>query len=194
MTTPDQIKAAYATYQTSVAADIAAVEKDAPAEAKSTVAALKEALTAIVATGDDSDPAGQVAYEKLVTLSTSGCGWKAQALTAQEYSYSGVPKDLKAGTYVFSMKNAGKEAHLFSLARVKDGVTKTVDEILAESTNGPPPDVEDVPGAVFAPPGADGSGVLELPKPGRYIYVCPIPGADGVPHLAKGMKGEVTVK
>ncbi|MEO7556322.1 MAG: hypothetical protein ABIV94_06920 [Acidimicrobiales bacterium] len=191
---PEEIKAAYAAYQTGSAADFTAIEKGAPADAKAAATDLKAALAAIVATGDENDPAGEIAYAKLVGASTSGCGWTAQAITAQDYSYSGVPKELKAGTYVIALKNAGKEPHLFTVGRVKDGVTKTLDEILAESTDGPPPDLEDVPGAAFAPPGAEGTGVIELTKPGRYIYICPIRSPDAILHLVKGMKGEVTVK
>jgi hypothetical protein len=192
--TPEQVKAGYVEFQKSSAADLAVIEKEATGEAKQGVAAFKAFIAATTASGVEDLPTGLAADAKLVAGSTRGCGWTSTAVTAQEYAFSGLPTAPSPGTYVLNLTNGGKEPHLLSVVRVKDGVTKTIDEIFAESTGGPPPDIEDLGPPAFATPGTTGTAVVDLTKPGRYIYLCPLPAPDGAPHFTKGMKGEFTIK
>jgi len=192
--TPDDIKSGYSSFSDAQKSTADILKAQAPSDAKADVDKLLGFIDTTKTSGKEDLAVGTSAYGSLVSHSTQGCGWTTKSVGAKEFEFTNVPKDLSAGTYAITMKNDGKEAHVFEVARVKDGVTKSLDDILAEGDgNGPPPDIEDVAGA-FADGGSTTAAVVDLTKPGRYIYVCPLPSSDGRPHFMLGMKGEITVK
>ncbi len=192
--TPDDVKSGYSSFSESQQSTIDLLKSQAPSDAKADVDKLVGFIDTTKSSGHEDLAVGTAAYGSLVDHSSAGCGWTSKSIGAKEFEFTNVPKDLKAGTYAFNLKNDGKEAHVFEVVRVKDGVTKSLDDILAESSeNGPPPDVEDVAGA-FADGGGQTAAVIDLTKPGRYLYICPLPSSDGKPHFMLGMKGELTVK
>ena len=159
----------------------------------------------------------------LVTLAALGAacsdGDDTKTVTAADYSFENLPREVDAGT-TLTLKNAStKELHEMVVIRIPDAERRSVQELvnLPESQQetvfapGPPAMV------LTAPPGggdvikAVGDGTLN--EKGRYAVVCFIPtGADpqaylnappsdgppkvagGPPHVAKGMFGEITVK
>lgn len=113
-------------------------------------------------------------------------------IKAHDFSFEGLSQ-LEAGLVTLRLTNDGQEAHHAQLARLNDGVT--VDQLLATLqedeiaafglmtfTGGP--------GAID--PGQVTEVTVDL-APGQYVVMCFIPGADGVPHLAKGMIGTFEV-
>jgi len=110
------------------------------------------------------------------------------SIGATEYAFEN-PSTVQAGAIEFNMTNHGEEEHLMIIARVAEGVTV---EEASNALLAPPGPQEGAPpytplfGIAGTEPGYDGNvmGVLE---PGTYIIFCPVPSADGTPHLAKGM-------
>lgn len=189
----DEVKALYASFLSENRATLDLLAKDAPkGEAKDGFTAMNAGITKAQQTGQEDLPTLTSAYGKLVSGSASGCSWKKQTIAAADYKFTNAPTKLAKGSYAFVIDNTGKEEHMMAVVRVKDGVTKSLDQLLSEGKDGPPPDVEEV-GTAFAAPGMKGAGVMKLDRPGRYAFVCPIPTKDGQPHFMMGMKGEFTV-
>lgn len=151
--------------------------------------------------GDASEPAA-----------TEGAAPAGETLevTGVEYEFQGLSDTAPAGTEL-SFTNGGKEAHELVLMRIKDGETRSADELLAL----PEKQAEKVAkfqGVSIAGPGEDGKvveGELTLAEPGRYVALCFIPvgtkelpkgkpeegkGPGGPPHFTKGMVAEITVE
>jgi uncharacterized cupredoxin-like copper-binding protein len=99
-----------------------------------------------------------------------------------------------SGTWEFVNKDSS-EVHEAALVRLADG--KTASDVVtwgAEGFEGAPP----FEGS-FGSMGALGPGerawiTIEPGAPGEYALVCFIPGRDGMPHLAKGMVTQVSVR
>jgi hypothetical protein len=87
------------------------------------------------------------------------------------------------------------EPHELVLFRVNDGVTETIEELLALPEEEAFSKVTPA-GVVFADaPGSEAATMLDL-EPGRYAAVCFIPiggGEDGPPHFTGGMVAELQV-
>jgi uncharacterized cupredoxin-like copper-binding protein len=106
-----------------------------------------------------------------------------------------VPAEVKSGPQVWKVSNAGTQWHEMAIVKLAEG--STVDDLMAmmsapEGASGPPP-LEDV--AFWGPmsPGESGWVTWDLPA-GTYTLLCFLPdAADGTPHLAKGMVGQLTV-
>lgn len=193
--TPEEVKSGYESFASAQASTTDILKSQAPQEAKADVDALLSFVETARTTGKEDLTAGTKAYGQLVQSSSKGCGWATKAVKAKDFEFQDVPKTVPAGTYAFTFANGGKEDHVFVVARVDDGNTKSIDELLAggENQDGPPPGITDA-GAVYAPGGVTSAGVVDLSKPGRYIFLCPIPSSNGQPHFTLGMKGELTVK
>jgi uncharacterized cupredoxin-like copper-binding protein len=140
------------------------------------------------ACGSDDDPAVAGKGDSSTTTSAAKADPEVHevSFSAKEYSYSGV-KDVKSGTVRFEMKNDGKELHIAALAKIKAG--KTFADATKDLQSGTPPAdpaAEDVGGIATTSPGLSSSVTFAL-EPGSYYFACFIPGADGLPHVAKGM-------
>jgi hypothetical protein len=119
-------------------------------------------------------------------------GANVVTITAKEYSYD-APAEIPAGLTTIRLVSAGKEVHHVSLIKLEDG--KTVQDFAAAmKTPGPFPSWAVEMGGPN-PPHPDG-GVAEVTQvlaPGNYLLVCFVPGADGLPHVTKGMVRPITV-
>jgi plastocyanin len=106
-------------------------------------------------------------------------------VTGVEYVYQGVPETAPAGTVV-SFMNAGEEVHQIVAVRRNEGVTTSLDELLAM------PEAESNKLVTFldiavAGPGETAANTITLGQPGSYIFVCFIPvGTTALPSLAPG--------
>jgi uncharacterized cupredoxin-like copper-binding protein len=106
-----------------------------------------------------------------------------------------VPAEVKSGPQVWKVSNTGTQWHEMAIVKLAEG--STIDDLMAmmsapEGASGPPP-MEDV--AFWGPmsPGESGWVTWDLPA-GTYTLLCFLPdAADGTPHLAKGMVGQLTV-
>jgi plastocyanin len=140
-------------------------------------------------------------------------------VTGQDYSYTGIPDTIDAGSTINFKNDSDKELHEIVAFKLPESETRTAEEIfklpqaeLNAALGGPPVTV------IVAEPGKDGvavegDGVLN--DPGRYAFGCFIPtGADpaeymkaaqesgdeapvvagGPPHFTQGMFAEATVE
>jgi hypothetical protein len=112
-------------------------------------------------------------------------------VTTSEYSFD-APSELPAGYTTFKLVNRGKELHHVQLVKLEEG--KTADDFMAAlKAGGPPPKWATMAGGPN-PADVAGESTTTMPlEPGNYVMVCFIPGADGVPHIMKGMSKPVTV-
>ena len=127
---------------------------------------------------------------------------------AVEYAFVGMPTSVPVGTS-FRLVNAGQEDHEFSVVRINDGVTETLEELLAMPEEQAATKFKNV-GIVFADTGQTSLGTLTLDQGGRYVVACFIPqgtkngvspspapgstdGQAGTPHAFLGMLSEFTV-
>lgn len=124
-------------------------------------------------------------------------------VTAADYSFDGIPTELPAGRVAFLLTNEGNEPHEMALARKKDGVTESWDEILALPEDQAMEKIDQAGGAFAPGQGDQGLAIAEL-EAGEYVAVCFIPvgtsiddtgehPGDGPPHFTQGMKSEFTV-
>jgi len=117
---------------------------------------------------------------------------------AKDYSYDigGTPH---AGLVTITFKNTGQYAHEMSLSKLKDG--KTMANVKAAFAQ---PDGEVAAQALLENPEAELSGPATIGPnlsvttsaklgAGHYVVTCFLPGPDGMPHVAMGMLGEVTI-
>ena len=96
-----------------------------------------------------------------------------------EYAYTGLPTTLPAGTEL-TFRNDGAELHELVLVRIADGVTESLEELLAMESEGRDPMAEGLVEMVgdeplIATPGEMAEGSLPLEREGRYAALCFIP-------------------
>ena len=113
-----------------------------------------------------------------------GGGGNVLTVKAVEYSYS-LSGDLKGGVVTFAVENAGGTIHEFAFGSVEPG--HSTDEIIAAVETGEDlPWLEDLGGVPVMSAGQKGKLTREL-DPGKYVFLCFIPNAEGQPHAALGM-------
>ena len=98
---------------------------------------------------------------------------------ATDYSFD-APAQIPAGLTTIVLVNRGHELHHVQLIRLSD--IKNPLPIWALAAGGPN----------GAAPGATTEATVIL-EPGNYVMLCVIPGADHIPHSAKGMARSLTV-
>ena len=124
----------------------------------------------------------------------------APAATVQDLAIRGkdfafeAPASIPAGPTKVTLTNAGQEEHQAQIAKIADG--KTFADLTA-ALQGPDESaalalVTLNGGPTGVVPGASGSTTVDL-TPGQYAFLCFVAGADGVPHLAKGMIASMEV-
>lgn len=117
---------------------------------------------------------------------------------AKDYSYD-ISGTAHAGLVTITFKNTGQYAHEMSLSKLKDG--KTLADVKAAFAQ---PDGEVAAQALLENPEAELSGPATIGPnlsvtttaklgAGHYVVTCFLPGPDGMPHVAMGMLGEVTI-
>ncbi len=115
----------------------------------------------------------------------------AVTVTAKDYSFD-APDQLRPGVTTMRLVNNGKEMHHAQLVKLDEGKTMA-DVAKALKNPGPPPAwVKFVGGPNAVTPGKESESTSVL-SPGNYVYLCFIPGPDGVMHAAKGMVKPFTV-
>ena len=142
-------------------------------------------------------------------------------ITANDYSFAGVPETVAAGSELTFTNASAAEAHELVVMKIADGEERTMEELLAlpeeESES-----LVQFQGVLVALPEQDGVNPegpgtsIEVTEPGRYAIVCFIPqGADpavleaamtggeaegppemgdGTPHAFLGMVAEFQVE
>lgn len=118
----------------------------------------------------------------------------AVTISAADFSFSG-QENLKPGTNSITLTNAGAEVHHLQFVKVEGDHTleDVMGGIAAVEEGSPPPDYISFTGGVGqVAPGGEAGTVASL-EAGKYVLLCLIPGADGVPHAAKGMATLVEV-
>lgn len=202
---PDEISEALKTYATDVIQPAAeGIAAAAPEEIATDLDVLVGAADEMASTGDPAiweDPEVAAANEVVHQFDLDNCGWSSQEVTATEYGFDGLPGELPAGVTSFELANDGNEVHELLVMRRNDGVTESVDELLALPEEEAMAKVTMLGEPAFAPPGESAYAVFDL-EPGDYIVACFIPVGmtsddgpppDGPPHAMQGMVSEFTV-
>ena len=96
-----------------------------------------------------------------------------------EYAFTNLPTSVPAGTEL-TFTNNGAEVHEMVLIHIADGVTESLEELLAMEAEGRDPMAEglvEVVGGMplFAAPGTTAEGALTVENEGRYVAICFIP-------------------
>jgi uncharacterized cupredoxin-like copper-binding protein len=125
--------------------------------------------------------------------STAGRVPPVITVTATDYRLA-LPETLAAGPTTFRVVNHGSELHHLLLVRLDGGHT-SADLARAMKGDGPPPEWAHFDGGPngVSPHQTSLTTTVDL-SPGHYAVLCMIPGPDGVPHVAKGMLGDVDVR
>lgn len=180
---------------------LAEFESTAPESLADDAATVSATFAAMGEGGDPSafsDPDHVAASAAIADAYFAGCDPVAELdVEGVDYGFEGLPAELDAGRVALRFTNATDhdEAHELVLFRVNDGVTESIDDLLALPEEEAFSKVTPV-GVVFADePGGEVAAVFDL-EPGRYAAVCFIPiggGEDGPPHFTGGMVAEVEV-
>lgn len=203
--TPDEIAAGLKEYAGDTMVPLAEdVVANAPEDLADDIAVLKDALDEMAATGDFAvfdRPEAAAASDRAHSYDVNNCGWSPVEATAKDYSFEGLPAEVPAGITSFELTNEGSEPHEIAIFRKNDGVTESVEELLAL------PEEEAMTKATMIAIGEPvGSGedtyaVVDL-EAGDYFAVCFIPvgttdlesaPADAPPHFTMGMVSSFTV-
>ena len=114
-------------------------------------------------------------------------------IDATEYKFT-APASIQAGPTRIVVKNTGKEDHQAQVAKLSEGAT--FQDLTSALQSG------DIPGALGklqlsggptgVTPGSTVATSANL-EPGQYVFLCFVESADGVPHVAKGMIGQLEV-
>jgi hypothetical protein len=179
----------------------AAFESTAPEDLADDAATVVATYTTLAEGGDPSafaEPEYVAASTAVADAYFEGCDTVAELdVQGVDYGFEGLPAEVAAGRVALRFTNATEheEPHELVLFQIQDGVTESIDELLALP--------EEEAGAKMAPagvlfvdtPGAEAAAMLDL-EPGRYAAVCFIPiggGEDGAPHFTGGMVAELEV-
>ncbi|MCC7077076.1 MAG: hypothetical protein IT198_08120 [Acidimicrobiia bacterium] len=131
------------------------------------------------------------------TPTTKGAaeGDEASTLTidAADFTFD-LPETFTPGWTTITLENSGEEPHQANILKMNDGVTKEqIEAALADETGAALLSlVTPVGGPNNVVSGESQSVVVNLTE-GDYVLLCFTAGSDGVPHIAKGMVGYMTV-
>jgi len=95
-----------------------------------------------------------------------------------------------AGRMIVRVDNRGNVEHQLQLLRLPDDLPTTLDAQLRSSTRRPVTTMRLMP---MSPAGHHTAFAVDL-SPGRYGFVCFLPGSDGQRHALKGMNSELRVQ
>ena len=144
----------------------------------------------------------------IVLLTLAACGGDEPsiptvAVEAADFSFS-LPDSIAGGLVRLQLTNSGQDPHHAQVVKLNQGVSQQqFQETLQETLQAIPQEGEAALGRLFqivafagSPsgigPGGVSEAVVDLPA-GDYVLLCFIPGADGIPHVAKGMVKPLTV-
>ena len=160
----------------SPAASTSAPASASPAESPSEAASASPAESASVAPSE-----------------STAAGGSTLALQALDFAYAG-PTTAQAGVTTVTLENTGAETHQAQLVKINDD--KAFSDLTTALATGDPAAALAIVtvsgGPTSVPAGQTGETTQNL-EPGNYAFLCFISGADGVPHVAKGMISPLTV-
>jgi len=189
-------------YDANVAAPLAALVANAPADIADPVRQVATAATEVRSTGDPAvlEDDGFIRNTDLVDgyLHENCAGTKA-TVEAVDYAYRDLPRTLPAGAVRLALRNTAKEAHSLLVFARQPGVTESYDELLALPGDQRQSRLELVD-LTLTDPGQTGFLVADLAA-GDYIVICTIgkgttdygDPTGGEPHFTLGMRQEVKV-
>jgi uncharacterized cupredoxin-like copper-binding protein len=118
-------------------------------------------------------------------------GGNKVTVTAVDYSFD-TDDQISGGVVSFEVENGGSELHEFAFGKVAEGTTE--EDIQAAIESGEEPEgLEDIGGVHIMTPGQRATLTREL-EPGRYVFLCFVPNAEGQPHAALGMWKIITAE
>jgi plastocyanin len=125
--------------------------------------------------------------------SASAGGVNELRIEASDFAFA-APAEIPAGITRIVVNNTGQEEHQAQVARINDGSTF---EDLTTALQQPDPGaalalLTLAGGPTGVVPGASEATTSNL-GPGTYAFLCFVESPDGVPHLAKGMIGQIAV-
>lgn len=176
------------------------VGADAPEAAKEPMEAIATGFEEQGEEYTDSEEFGRN-YEAVTKVVVDECAEETIEVTAAEYKFTGIPRELPAGVVGATFENSGGEMHELIVLRKKDGVTDSFQDILAKGEE-EAEELVDISFGAFGPPGSTSSAAFDMSEAGEYAAVCFIPvgstpdageEVDGPPHFTEGMITEFTV-
>ena len=134
--TPEEITAATKSFATETFIPLAQrLQETAADEVMDDIDIGMAALNDLAETGDFETSLGtpevDAALDRLHAHDLETCEWNTVDVTAADYAFQGVPSELDPGVTSFEFDNGGTEVHEMVLFRRNDGVTETVEELLA---------------------------------------------------------------
>ncbi|MGY2128115.1 hypothetical protein [Blastococcus sp. SYSU DS0617] len=200
---PEELEAAMLEFSEQLEPSLEEAEETAPEEVSEDVDTLVRQIRQVLETGDDSMLISEeflAADAAVDDYMIDNCGFEQIEATGVDYEYEGLPDTVPAGTVAVTFVNEGEEVHEIGLVRINEGVTRSIEELLAL------PEEEAMSmatfvGVAFADPGESDTTFMEM-EPGRYAAVCFVPEGtahidmpgEGAPHFTLGMVGEFTVE
>jgi hypothetical protein len=186
------------------------VDSSAPSEVSSEVGTMTAAARSVLESGGftafESDAFAN-AERTVDAYLLDECGFEELAITAVDFAFEGVPDTVASGPVALGFSNEGTEAHEIAIARINDGVTESIHEIL-ELPEEEAGSLVTFVGFGFAMPGEDSTSFVDL-EPGEYAFICFVPTGStpenlpalesgeaegGPPHFVHGMVAEFTVE
>ena len=178
------------------------MEETAPDEVSEDVTTGTRVIREALEGGDPAALEGeefQQADDNIDDYMLAECGYEQLEATGVNYEYEGLPDTVPAGVVGITFTNEGDEMHEIGLARINDGVTMPVEELLAL-----PEDqiftMLELKGFTFAAPGESETTFVRMEE-GRYGAACFIPQGtthdtegSGPPHFTLGMFAEFTAE
>ena len=184
------------------------LDENAPDDLQEPLAVMTGAAREVLENGDFAafeSPEFAAAQGTVDPWMFENCEFDQQAeVTAEEFTFTGMPDELDAGRAAILLTNKGAEAHEMAIMRKADGVEQSWEEILALPQEEAEALVVQVGGAFAPRKDTKGLAVVDL-VPGDYVVACFVPGgtsmtADGTvtegtgqPHFMSGMLEEFTV-
>jgi hypothetical protein len=173
---------------------------NAPAEIADAAGTVRDGLTALFTSGDDSvfgDPAFTGALSEAGVHLFDTCEAAASAdVVASDYAFAGLPEQIPSGRLALRFENtsANGEPHEMILVRRPDGDTTPAAEVAhlpMEELMG----TYQMAGVVFADqPGVPNVAFVDL-EAGSYVAICTIPvmGNESTTHAMAGMVADLEV-
>ena len=170
----------------------------APAELAGDIAVLSDAVREVEETGrldvfetvEAKDARGRVHGFDL-----QACGWSADAVSATEYMFEGLPAILVGDAFSFEFSNAGQELHEMVLFRKEAGTSERIQDLVSLPEEELRTKLTFV-ASTSAPPG-DRDYVVANLEAGQYGIVCFVPvgatseeaaeDSTAPPHFTEGM-------
>lgn len=188
---------------TEIATRLDELDASAPADMAGQTKVITSTARTALETGDFSLFEGEefiAAEDSTGEYRQEECGYEVVEVKAVNYEFTEAPTKVKAGTIAIEFTNDGTEAHEAAVVRVNDGVTESLEEILALPEEEAMERITFI-GNTFAMPGDSSTGIVEVAEPGDYAFICFVPvgstpdnpEADGPPHASVGMISEFTI-